>query len=137
MLQVKRNVFPISSVISTSLSVLFPSVFLNDGNQPGSWSYLNWYYHFAAEAILGGFTSLASITTPFQERDFGDGGVVIAHTEPEKSPSYSLVTEVSRLLIPWEETWRDGYGVNEVVARAGFSRMSSSNRLFALIYLKV
>jgi hypothetical protein len=81
-----------------------PIVFLNDGNQPGTWSYLNWYYHFAAEAILGGLTSLASIATSAQRVNSRESGLDTADTQGGGLTDFSLETEVPRLLIPWGRT---------------------------------
>jgi hypothetical protein len=56
-----------------------------------------------------------------------------AHDRRGRSRGYSLETEIPRLLIPWEENWKDGYGLNEVIANAGFSRMSTLMNLFVLM----
>ncbi|WVQ64977.1 uncharacterized protein L199_003147 [Kwoniella botswanensis] len=71
------------------------NVFLNDGADQWKWSYLNWFYHLAAEALMGGIASLA-LSDDMLEED---------------SP---------RLMIPWEGSWKDGYGINEGMIRAIF-----------------
>ncbi|OCF56473.1 hypothetical protein L486_05322 [Kwoniella mangroviensis CBS 10435] len=69
-----------------STNILMISVSLNDGADQYNWSYLNWFYHLAAEALLGGIVSLGL------SNDFLEEGV-------------------PRLMIPWEGNWKDGYGI--------------------------
>ncbi|WWC96890.1 hypothetical protein V866_003765 [Kwoniella sp. B9012] len=73
------------------------NVFLNDGADQWNWSYLNWFYHLAAEALLGGIASLALSNDILEE-------------------------DLPRLMIPWEGNWKDGYGINEGMIRAIFGK---------------
>ncbi|WWC87940.1 uncharacterized protein L201_002840 [Kwoniella dendrophila CBS 6074] len=93
------------------------TIFLNDGADKWNWSYLNWFYHLAAEALLGGITSLA-----------------VTYDHLETIPD----NKIARLLIPWEGNWRDNYGINEAMIKGIFnndviekdlwSELSDSNR---------
>ncbi|WRT65744.1 uncharacterized protein IL334_002692 [Kwoniella shivajii] len=76
------------------------TMFLNDGADTGQRSYLNWFYHFAAEALLGGITSLS-----------------IAY------PSTTNTSTLPRLIIPFEKNWRDKYGLNGAMIEGIFGDM--------------
>ncbi|KAK6907405.1 hypothetical protein I203_101399 [Kwoniella mangroviensis CBS 8507] len=73
------------------------TIFLNDGADQYNWSYLNWFYHLAAEALLGGIVSLGL------SNDFLEEGV-------------------PRLMIPWEGNWKDGYGINDGMVKGIFGK---------------
>jgi hypothetical protein len=90
-------------------TVADPLALYNDGSSPNATQTdFEKYYHFAAENLLGTMAALASFTAPAQgigawwNRVFGEGSRVAP-----KPPDL--------LLLPWTDSWKDGYGVNELV----------------------
>ncbi|GFZ42512.1 hypothetical protein JCM24511_00228 [Saitozyma sp. JCM 24511] len=81
----------------------------NDGSSPDTTPTLfEKYYHFAAENLLGTMAALATFDFPPQGplgwwyRLIGDR-------------SSTIPNPPDRLVLPWTNSWKDGYGINELV----------------------
>jgi hypothetical protein len=47
--------------------------------------------------------------------------------EAETSTATGMPLQIPRLVIPWEENWKDGYGMNELIVNGVFDRRSMSS----------
>jgi hypothetical protein len=80
---------------------------------------LAWYYHFAAETILGATAALSAASVA-QEAILGSlhaGNAKVAVGQEEEAATKFGAGVPSRMVIPWVEGWRDQYGIQEVLAR--------------------
>ncbi|ORX37567.1 hypothetical protein BD324DRAFT_650140 [Kockovaella imperatae] len=68
------------------------------------WSGLWHYYHFAAEAMLGGLTAFS----------------IAESVERIESPQAYLPVVPDRLIIPWDSNWHDRWGINPLMVDALF-----------------
>jgi hypothetical protein len=81
----------------------------NDGSSPDSTPTLfEKYYHFAAENLLGTMAALATFDFPPQ----GPLGWWYRLTGDRSS---TIPNPPDRLVMPWTNSWKDGYGINELV----------------------
>jgi hypothetical protein len=71
-------------------------VFINEGAD-NQWSGLYHYYHFTAEAMLGGLASIASWAAS------------VDWPRPAPLPG------ADQIVIPWDKRWHDRHGLNEMV----------------------
>ncbi|KAL7424708.1 hypothetical protein Q5752_000392 [Cryptotrichosporon argae] len=111
---------PIESVITEADYVGLTVHHISDGFPPGqqansrwlagttvlitSIHLYEWFYHFAVDFVQGAFATLARVS-PLDHPE-------TAHTVPLPVPD--------RLIVPFREHWRDGWGMTEMYTRAIF-----------------
>lgn len=81
---------------------------------------LAWYYHFAAETMLGA-TSALSAAAAAQESSLGpdEGSWEMEDRKRVRSVDRGVP---DRMIIPWVEDWRDGYGIQDVITSGIWGR---------------
>ncbi len=77
---------------------------------------LSWYYHFAAENLLGGMAALSAYTRSPHARSVWKS--VFGGSDPTGS-SYPAA---DWLFVPWKDEWRDSYGMNEFLVNRLFPK---------------
>lgn len=98
----------------------------NDGSDPwGPWTYFSWYYHFAAENLLGGMAALAANTHSSRARSLWKSVFGTA------KPTGSGFPAAEWLIIPWKDDWRDSYGMNEFLVKNLFPQSRFDSLLTA------
>lgn len=109
---------PFASKVDTTDDVHPDEVYLNAHDAPDQHVFLKHYYHFLAENLVGGITGLATVTLPtgLGSGWSGSGNEPEWEEQEEKDSGY----RAENLIIPWVEDYRDGAGMNEVVAEGLF-----------------
>lgn len=76
---------------------------------------LAWYYHFAAEVLLGSLIVLSTAS-----------GSLRATSDLRLDRVNEDLPR--RMVVPWVDGWRDQYGIDEVIADALWGRGECSRR---------